>query len=143
MGSLDKALHVAVQAHTSQLDKSGHAYFFHPVSIARALALDGFSSDHQIVALLHDVVEDTPTTLDDLKKEGFGDKILSAVDAITKRKGESYEAYLSRVMKNPLACKVKMYDLQDNLHEKRRGVMLPHSVEKYERALEMIKKTKR
>lgn len=143
MGSLDKALRVAVLAHASQLDKSGHAYFFHPVSIARSLALDGFSSDYQIVALLHDVVEDTSITLDDLKEEGFDDNILSAIDAITKRKGESYEAYLSRVMKNPLACKVKRYDLEDNLHEKRRGVMLPHSVVKYERALEMIKKNKR
>jgi len=109
---LAKAIKMAVSAHGGQFDKSGMPYICHPLRV-----MDGvrhISLTHMIVAVLHDVVEDTPLKLRKIHKI-FGDIIGNAVDALTKRKEETYKEYLERVKQNHIAKAVKVRDLQDNM----------------------------
>lgn len=105
-----KALRLAAAAHSGQVDKAGEDYIKHPIAVAGLVDTE----ELQIVALLHDVVEDTSVTFDDLKREGFDDNVISAVDHLTHRENESREGYLSRVLENPLAATVKLADLMHN-----------------------------
>lgn len=107
---LQKAIEVAVEGHKGQVDKNGELYILHPMRVMGAFQNDA----RRIVGILHDVVEDTRYELADLADAGFGDEILQAVDAITKRKGERYDAYLSRIMANDVARDVKLADIEDN-----------------------------
>ena len=110
---VESALILAIQAHGGQVDKGGSPYILHVLRVGAAQWRNG--PDYVIVGLLHDVVEDTNTTLSQLRSYGLSDEILSALDAITHRKGEPYEDYLGRVKKNPIALAVKREDLGDNL----------------------------
>lgn len=96
--------------HEGQVDKGGNAYYLHPEAVADMCNTE----KEKIVALLHDIVEDTDMNLTDLANCGFGTDIISAVDAITKRKGEPYSQYLERVKQNPIARVVKLADLWHN-----------------------------
>ncbi|MEM7058552.1 MAG: HD domain-containing protein [Pseudomonadota bacterium] len=109
MSRLGRAFEIAFAAHWGQTDKSGQPYMAHVVRVASRVAPE----DAQIVALLHDVVEDTQVTLDTIR-DVFGTFIADAVDAITRRDGEGHDAYLDRVAANPLAKAVKIADLNDN-----------------------------
>jgi (p)ppGpp synthase/HD superfamily hydrolase len=108
-----RAYEYALVAHMGQ--KYGdEPYVHHPVRVANRL-----DQDDEIgiaVAFLHDVVEDTKYTLDDLRL-AFRDEIVQAVDAITKRKGEKYFDYIRRLSSNPIAKRVKIADLQENLSQ--------------------------
>ena len=106
---LNKALKLCFAAHNGQVDKGGAPYYLHPITVALHMKTE----DEKIVALLHDVVEDTEITLDDLRHDGFSERIVEAVDAMTK-KGESWEAYLAKVKSNPIAKAVKLGDLKHN-----------------------------
>ncbi len=110
MDGVTKALNLARRVHRGQTDKVGVDYIFHPVRVA----LFGRTEEEKIVGLLHDVVEDTATTLDDLRREGFSEEIVLAVDAITRREGEARADYLLRVKRNQLARAVKISDLKHN-----------------------------
>lgn len=112
---LEKAIEIAVEAHRGQLDKAGKIYILHPMRVM----LRGQTEDEMIVGILHDTVEDTPITIDMLRKEGFSDTILDAIDCISKKKGEAYGDFIHRVLTNPLAAKVKLYDLEDNMNRDR------------------------
>jgi (p)ppGpp synthase/HD superfamily hydrolase len=79
------------------------------------------SEPARVVATLHDVVEDSDVTLDDLRRAGFADEVLVAVDALTRRKGESYTRYVRRAALHPLALQVKIADLEDNMDLRRRS----------------------
>ena len=109
---INKAEVIARKAHAGQVDKAGADYLRHPERVAANFC----GEDEIIVSLLHDVIEDTCVTLDHLKQEGFSDSVLNALDAITKREGESYDQFISRVKDNPLAVKVKLADLRDNMN---------------------------
>ncbi|MDR1183386.1 MAG: HD domain-containing protein [Coriobacteriales bacterium] len=104
-----EALRIATEAHAGQTDRGGRPYIEHPLAVAAMV-----EGDAATVALLHDVVEDTTVTLADLRLAGFSDAVTSAVDAITRRKGEQDVAYLARVRRNPLALAVKLADLTHN-----------------------------
>ena len=108
--NVSKALEIATRAHRGQLDKAGEPYINHPKAVARMLGTE----EAQTVALLHDVIEDTNVTLDDLKEAGFSDNIITAVDCLTHRDGEKREEYIMRVSRNPLATMVKLADLKHN-----------------------------
>ncbi len=108
---LDKAIEIAHIAHKGQLDKAGKPYIGHPLRVMNAVETD----DEKIVGVLHDAVEDSDLTLEDLKVAGFSDVIIEAIDAITKREGEKPKDYLNRVMDNSLALKVKIADMTDNM----------------------------
>lgn len=104
-----KALIFAAIAHKGQKDKAGKSYIRHPMRVAKALK----GKQYKEAALLHDVVEDTKYTLDDIRKL-FGDTVADAVDAMTRRKGEPLMKYLDRVKDNKIALAVKIEDLLHN-----------------------------
>jgi (p)ppGpp synthase/HD superfamily hydrolase len=110
MSTLTKAILIAAKAHDGQTDKGGNPYILHPARLATKAS----SEEESIVAILHDVVEDSDITLFDLKNAGFSVEIIEALDCLTKRADESYEGFIKRIKLNPLATKVKLLDLEDN-----------------------------
>ncbi len=131
---LNKALNIAYKAHLGQTDKAGAPYILHPVRVA----LRCQTEDEKIVALLHDVVEDTPITLEELKTQGFSDDVLAALKCLTKIEGEDYQAFIQRVATNPLAVKVKIQDLKDNMDLSRLGGKPHWKMETYKKALDYL-----
>ena len=111
MATLERAILIAAEAHRGQKDKAGKPYILHPLRMMLLME----SETEMIVAALHDVVEDTYWTIDDLKKEGFSEQILNAVDCLTQKENETYEEFIERIMRNPTARNVKLADLEDNL----------------------------
>src|SRR6266404_6959613 len=114
-GLLEKAISIAVEAHRGQEDKNGAPYILHPLRMMCRVETEA----EKIVAVLHDVVEDTDWTFKELKREGFGDQILKAVDCLTKREGEEYEDFIQRSASNSLSRRVKIADLEDNMDVRR------------------------
>ena len=112
---LEKAIEIAVEAHRGQIDKAGKEYILHPMRVM----LRGRNDTEMIVGILHDVVEDTPITIGMLRLEGFSEDILTAIECVTKRRGESYGTFIDRVLTNPLATQVKLYDMEDNMNRDR------------------------
>lgn len=109
-----KAMHMAYKAHHGQLDKSGAPYIFHPIHLAEQM-------DDEIsccAALLHDVVEDTDVTLDDLRKD-FPEEVVDAVRLLTHDKGVPHEEYLLAIRENLIALKVKLADNAHNADQSR------------------------
>jgi hypothetical protein len=133
---------LAMEAHAGQVDKIGKPYIGHPARIAMAVREEGYSDEVEAVAWLHDVVEDTDVTLADLYVHGFSVEVIDAVDAISKRKGEKFEAYYERVKANPMALVVKWHDVADNSDPRRLAKVAPDTRErlraKYERARTLL-----
>jgi (p)ppGpp synthase/HD superfamily hydrolase len=136
---LARAITLASIAHGEQIDKSGKAYILHPLRVMQRC--DEHGIDAQIVAVLHDVVEDTWMDLDLLRAYGFPDTIIDAVDAITQRPGEeTYEEYIRRCSRNKLAALVKLADLDDNSDPVRRfGRNFDSRLQRYASAREIIR----
>lgn len=105
-----QALAIAKDAHKGQVDKAGVAYIHHLLYVASLV--EGELA--KTIALLHDVVEDSDWTLEDLRKEGLLEEVVQAVGILTKKRNENYEEYILRVKQNPLARQVKLADLQHN-----------------------------
>ncbi|MEQ3452478.1 hypothetical protein ABM133_08810 [Enterococcus cecorum] len=105
-----QALAIAEDAHKGQVDKAGVAYIHHPLFVASLV--EGELA--KTVALLHDVVEDSDWTLEDLRMEGLPEEVVQAVGILTKKRNENYEEYILRVKQNPLARQVKLADLKHN-----------------------------
>lgn len=121
MGLKQLALIVAQAAHFDQVDKGGAPYMQHSLSVANEFHVKDTSA--RVVAILHDVIEDTIVTLDILRSYGFPVEIVEAVDAISRRKEELYFDYIRRVKMNPLASRVKLADLKDNMSKKRMSAL--------------------
>lgn len=115
MATLGRAIAIAAQAHQEQRDKAGAPYILHPLRMMAQL----HSEAERIVAVLHDLIEDTDWTPDQLRAEGFSDEVLAAIDCLTKRDDESYEAFIARASHNALARQVKLADLEDNMDLRR------------------------
>ncbi len=113
---LDKALRLAVHAHAGHVDRGGKPYLLHILQVVSGCSDDLMAAT---VAALHDVVEDSSLTLRDLKEQGFPSQVIDAVDALTRREGETYEDSIERVACNLLATKVKRSDLESNLDVRR------------------------
>ncbi|PWW56112.1 HD domain-containing protein [Actinokineospora spheciospongiae] len=110
MFTVDDAIRIARDAHAGQVDKSGLPYIAHPLRVLAAV-----EGEHEkMTAALHDVVEDTPVTPDDLLAAGCPPEVVAAVEAVSKRPGESQPDYLDRVAADPLALAVKRADIADN-----------------------------
>jgi (p)ppGpp synthase/HD superfamily hydrolase len=108
---LGRAIAIAATAHQSQVDKAKAPYILHPLRLMmRAQTLEA-----QMVAVLHDVVEDSDWTLDQLTAAGFPAVVVVALDCLTRQGAESYGQFIDRVVQNPLAAQVKLYDLEDNM----------------------------
>ncbi|RIJ12807.1 HD domain-containing protein [Pseudomonas sp. 91RF] len=132
--TLERAIAIAATAHAGQLDKGGAPYILHPLKVMLRMS----SLEERIVAVLHDVVEDCGISLDDLRKEGFSEEVLSAIESVTKVPGESYEDFVERAAQNPIGRVVKLADLEENSDLSR--IASPswedlERVEKYRRAI--------
>lgn len=112
MHLLEQAILIATHAHAGQVDKGGQPYILHPLSVMNRV----HTIEQKIVAVLHDMIEDTDITLDQLQEAGFPQPILAAVNTLTRRPEESYEEYIERVSQNPLATVVKLADLTENMN---------------------------
>jgi (p)ppGpp synthase/HD superfamily hydrolase len=110
MATIEKALQIAATAHAGQKDKEGKPYILHALRVMMGCP----DPDAQIVGVLHDVVEDTAVTHDDLAAAGFSPEVLAAVRLVTHEKSEPYADYVIRCKANRLAKQVKLADLTDN-----------------------------
>lgn len=122
-----KAVKIAFAAHAGQYDQAGYPYFLHPYHLAEQMT----DEDSTVVALLHDVIEDTDVTLEDLRLEGFSESILVALTLLTHKKGVPYLDYVDKIKDNPLARRVKIADLRHNT-DTTRGADTPHFKKKRE-----------
>ena len=125
------AMALATEAHKEQYDKSGVSYILHPFRIMHRMN----TRTEQIVGVLHDVVEDTPITFQELKEKGYSQEIIDALDHLTKREGEKYGDFITRCRKNPIALKVKIADLEDNMDIRRLDMVLDRDLERLNRYL--------
>ncbi|WP_165170321.1 HD domain-containing protein [Adlercreutzia sp. ZJ242] len=106
---------IARRAHEGQLDKAGEPYVNHPLHVAEAMDTE----EETCVALLHDVLEDSDFTVDDLREAGMPESVVAAVELLTHDERVDYLDYVRGVRKNPVAAKVKRADLEHNLDPKR------------------------
>lgn len=111
MSTLEKAIVLAATKHEGQVDKSGKPYILHPLAVMALVK----TMNEKIVAVLHDVIEDTDVTAGDLFALGFSDEIVTAIQALTKQNGESRVQAAHRTAQNPLATKVKLADVEHNM----------------------------
>jgi (p)ppGpp synthase/HD superfamily hydrolase len=111
MSTIEKAIEIASQNHAGVTDKAGAPYIFHPLRLMFAVS----KPFEKMAAVLHDVVEDTPIKLTDLQKMGFPTEVVEAVDALTKRDGESRMEAAKRAAENQIALAVKLADVTDNM----------------------------
>ncbi|WP_435170978.1 HD domain-containing protein [Falsirhodobacter sp. 1013] len=134
---LERAIEIAAQAHRGQVDKAGQPYILHPLRVLQTCT----TNEERIVAALHDVIEDSDWTLDDLRREGLTEELVGAVDAMTRRDDETYADFVDRASRNPIARAVKIADLRDNLNTSRLADLTDADVQrtqKYQEALNML-----
>jgi hypothetical protein len=145
MATLERAIEIAVQAHKGAFDKAGAPYILHPLRLMFAVK----DVEAKIVAVLHDVVEDSKPPhrwdIQDLAREGFSTNILEALDCVTARPDESYDGFIDRILPNPLARRVKIADVEDNMDLLRLGAEMTDKdvarLRKYQRAHFKLSKT--
>jgi (p)ppGpp synthase/HD superfamily hydrolase len=118
---LQKAILIALEAHAGQRQRNGQAYVLHPLRVMARVQTE----DEQVVAVLHDAVEDTPWTFEMLTEQGFPPHIIAALDCVTKREGEKYSDFVRRNASNPIAFRVKLADLEDNMDLRRLPALTP------------------
>jgi (p)ppGpp synthase/HD superfamily hydrolase len=139
MSTLEQAIALAVEAHQGQVDKNGAPYILHPLRVMLRLESDLA----KIVGVLHDVVEDTAVTFDDLRQRGYSEEMIAALDGVTRREGESYEEFVTRSQAHPISWQVKLADLEDNMDVRRMAVELSEKdferLKRYRRAWEQLK----
>lgn len=136
MSVLERAISIAARAHAGYLAKNSEPYILHPLRVM--LALD--EEDERIVGVLHDVIEKTGLSLDDLQSEGFPDHIVAA-DSVSRRQGEEYFDFVQRTHANELGRRVKIADLKDNIAKVKSRLEYPQAQEKlakYEEALKRL-----
>ena len=138
MSTLERAIAISAEAHEGQTDKAGAAYILDPLRVMLRVS----STTECIVAVLHDVIEDCQGwTFERLRAEGFSEEVIAAVEAVSKRSGESYEDFVRRCASNPIGRCVKLADLHDNCELSRIAEPSDRDYErikKYRRAIAMI-----
>lgn len=113
---LVNAINLAVEVHSEQTDKNNQPYINHVLRVMNA----GQTIQEKIVGALHDVIEDSPMTIEDLLNKGYSNEIVDAVNAMTfYNNSESYDEYINRLINNPIAARVKLNDLTDNMDLRR------------------------
>lgn len=136
---LAKAIAIAAEAHENQLDKGGNAYILHPRRIMMRLRTD--DTELMTIAILHDVVEDSDWTIEDLRNQGFSERVLAALTLMTHDKDEDYVSYIKRIATNVDCIKVKKEDLRDNMDPSRlKGLSRKDfdRMEKYQKAFKYL-----
>ena len=138
--NLHRAIEIALDAHKNVSDKGGNPYILHPLRLM--LQMD--SEEEMIVAILHDVVEDSEKwSFDKLKEEGFSKKVINSLRSVTKEnKNEDYEKFIDRSIKDKIGRKVKIADISDNLDISGLKEVTDKDIlriNKYKKALEKLK----
>ena len=136
---LQKAIELATEAHKGQTDRAGKPYIGHVTRVMQA----GKTLEERMAGVLHDIVEDTPWTFEDLLREGIPADVVDAVRCLTKIENESYDRFIERVKTNPTAIAVKLNDLRDNMDVTRLPAISDKDVErlrKYHRAYSELSK---
>ena len=134
-----KAMKIAFEAHKNQTDKNGIPYIYHPIHLAEQMA----DEKTICVALLHDVVEDTDITFEQLVREGFPDDIIEALKLLTHDDSIQYVDYVKEIKSNPIAAAVKLADLKHNSDLTRLDVIDEKAInraEKYKNAIRSLSK---
>jgi (p)ppGpp synthase/HD superfamily hydrolase len=139
MTLLEKAIEIALRAHAGQKGKDGSPYILHPLRVMSRMATD----EERMAAVLHDAVEDSDLTLEDLRREGFPPEVLEAVRLMTHEEGIGYEDYVERLKDNPMARRIKVADLEDNSDIRRLSGIETKDLErlrKYHRAWQILRR---
>ena len=134
----DLALSIAKKAHKGQYDKAGVDYIEHPLFVASLVD----TQEEKAVALLHDVLEDSPYTAEELILAGLPETVVSAVQILTKKKGQDYQQYLELVKSSPIARRVKLADLKHNSDLSRLATVTEKDLErleKYKKAIDYLR----
>jgi hypothetical protein len=137
MSTLERAIALAATAHAGQTDKAGAPYILHALRVM----LRCETNEERMAAVMHDMVEDCGWTLDQLRAEGFPEPVVEAVDAVTRRDGETYEDFVLRARLHPIGRRVKLADLADNSDLSRLPEVTPRDqarLEKYRRAMDAL-----
>ncbi len=129
MPTIEDAIRLALEKHHGQTDKSGAPYVLHPLRVMAQMQTD----TERIVAVLHDVVEDSDVTLDALRDMGYSEEIVAAIDHLSRRDDESYEQFIQRIKPHPLAVRVKLGDLTDNMDIRRNAELDEKALERFQR----------
>lgn len=129
-----KALKLCFLAHRDQVDKSGIPYVFHPFHLADQMQ----SEETVITALLHDVMEDTEISFEELSSEGFGEEVMAALLLLTHKKGVDYMDYVRAIRSNPIARAVKIADLKHNSDLSRLDEIDEKAIKRVERYREAL-----
>ncbi len=129
MPTVEDAILLAAQTHRGQVDKVGQPYILHLLRVMLSVETE----QEQMVAVLHDLVEDTSYTLDDLRALGYSEAVVEALDCVTRRPEETYEEFILRASANPLARRVKLADLEDNMDIRRLPVVSEKDQERLNR----------
>jgi hypothetical protein len=125
MSTIAKAIEIAARAHADQKDKEGGSYILHPLRVMMRVEGD----PARMVAVLHDTIEDTSLTEEDLRREGFSEDVLAALQLVTHDSRDTYADYVVRCAGNPIAKQVKLADLEDNTRLDR-ALVRPASLER-------------
>jgi len=142
VSTLERAIAIAAEAHAGQVDKAGKPYILHPLRVMLRLE----TAEERIVAVLHDIVEDCGWSIDDLGAAGFSPTVLRAVESLTRKDGESYDAFVARAAADPIGRRVKLADLEDNSDPSRIANPTDRDrarLEKYQRAIRFLRETER
>lgn len=129
------AVNLMVEVQCFQKDKSGLPYYFHPIRVASNCTLP----DSTIAAILHDVLEDTYLTSDDLKKLGFSDNVVEIVESVTRREGETYAKFIERASQTKESTEVKIADLTDNLDVSRLNELTDQDVHRLRKYIHSLR----
>ena len=134
-----RALLLSFEAHKDQRDKSGMPYVYHPFHVAEQMT----DEDTTVVALLHDVAEDTDITVEDIRRLGFPDRVCAALERLTRDKSVPYMEYIEGLSSDPIAAAVKLADLEHNSDLSRLGTVDEKAAaraKKYRAAMELLKR---
>ena len=134
---LELALSIATKAHRGQFDKVGIDYIEHPIFVASQVD----SEEEKAVALLHDVIEDSSVTAEELLNAGLPETVVTAIQILSKKKGQDYQTYLENVKSNPLARVIKLADLKHNSDLSRLSSVTDKDLErleKYKKAIDYL-----
>lgn len=134
--TIKRAIEIATKGHEGQVDKTGQPYIGHPLRVMNM----GISDNEKIVGVLHDVIEDSDWTFEQLIAEGFSTEVIAALRCVTKlSENEPYDKFIQRVKKNPLAVKVKINDLTDNMDIRRLAYISEKDVKRLRKYLKAYK----
>ncbi len=110
---IDISLDIAREAHRGQVDKAGQPYINHPCRVSLSRWCEGL--EERVVALLHDVLEDSEITAEELIDNGIPERLVESVQCLTRQPNERYADFIERCCSDPIAARVKLADLEDNL----------------------------